>query len=251
MREAGQRGGPVRILDLDPDLARTLPNRRAADAAMALVARTIQIEPGPWDAAYELRGGRAPAGLLLLDGLIAHDVVLAGATATELLGSGDFIHPEEASADHPFVNAELRWTVLESATIALLDQPFERALAAYPEISIALLARSAERTASLGLLRAAAHVGRVEDRLLALMWYLAGRHGRIGPSGVVLPLTLRHRILGDLVGASRSTVTLALGALERRGAIARRLDGWLLLEHLRDGATPKARRVGQANVPIH
>src|SRR5829696_3748099 len=243
MREGVPHGGPVRILDVDPDLGRGLSKTRGSEAVGKLVARAVHVEPGPWDAAGQLSGGRASAGLLVLEGLIAQDVMLGGATATELLGPGDFVRPQEVAVEHSFVNAQLRWTVVEPALVVLLDDTFARGLTTYPEVSAALLYRSAERTARLGLLRAAAHVGRVEDRLLALMWHLAARHGRVGPNGVILPLALRHRVLGDLVGASRSTVTLALGALERRAAIARRLEGgWVLLERLDDAPAPKVRR---------
>ncbi len=40
---------------------------------------------------------------------------------------------------------------------------------------------------------------------------------------------LTHDVLGGLVGARRSTVTLALGELADRGALIRQDRGWLLL----------------------
>jgi CRP/FNR family transcriptional regulator, cyclic AMP receptor protein len=243
MPEGALPGGPVPLLELDPDLGRLIPRARAGAAASALAVPAASIDPGPWDVRHELREGRATAGLLVLDGLVAQDVLLAAAAATELLGPGDFLHPREIDADHVFLNPRLQWTALDQVTVALLDARAERELAAWPEVAAALLARSADRNARLGVLRAAAHVGRVEDRLLALMWHLAGRHGRVGSGGVILPLSLRHRVLGDLVGASRSTVTLALGALERRQAIARRPEGgWLLLKPVGDAPSPRVRR---------
>ena len=45
----------------------------------------------------------------------------------------------------------------------------------------------------------------------------------------MLPLALSHRMLGQIVGARRPTVSTALGALARDGLVARRVDGWLLL----------------------
>jgi CRP-like cAMP-binding protein len=186
--------------------------------------------------------------VLLLSGLVTQDVVVAGATATELLGPGDHLHPRELDTDHPFLNPALHWTVLEPSDVALLDAKFERALESWPEVSTAMLARSAERHARVGVLRATAHVGRVENRLLALMWHLAGRHGRVGSGGVILPLPLRHRVLGDLVGASRSTVTLALGALERRGDVVRRPEGgWLLRKSVDETRSPTVRRAPRRN----
>jgi len=45
-----------------------------------------------------------------------------------------------------------------------------------------------------------------------------------------VPLTISHRLLGELVGARRPTVSTALAALERQGRLRRREDAtWLLL----------------------
>ena len=46
---------------------------------------------------------------------------------------------------------------------------------------------------------------------------------------VIVPLALTHRILGQLVGARRPTVSTALAELAERGELVRRPDGsWLL-----------------------
>jgi hypothetical protein len=46
---------------------------------------------------------------------------------------------------------------------------------------------------------------------------------------VALPMTLSHRMLGQLIGARRPTVSTALGELAKEGEILRREDGtWLL-----------------------
>jgi CRP/FNR family cyclic AMP-dependent transcriptional regulator len=51
----------------------------------------------------------------------------------------------------------------------------------------------------------------------------------MGPTGVVVPIELTHTALGRLIGARRSTVTLALGELSRSGTVVRRDDGaWVL-----------------------
>lgn len=50
------------------------------------------------------------------------------------------------------------------------------------------------------------------------------------PEGIVLPLALTHDLLGQLIGARRSTTTLALRALESDGLFRRTEDGsWLLM----------------------
>ena len=77
--------------------------------------------------------------------------------------------------------------------------------------------------------QAISQLHRVDRRLLALFWHLAERWGRMTADGVVLPMTLSHRMLGQLIGARRPTVPTALGELARRGDIRRCDDGtWLL-----------------------
>jgi hypothetical protein len=47
----------------------------------------------------------------------------------------------------------------------------------------------------------------------------------------VVPLTLSHRLLGELVGARRPTVSTALATLSRHGKLIRRSDdSWLLAD---------------------
>jgi hypothetical protein len=71
---------------------------------------------------------------------------------------------------------------------------------------------------------------RVEQRVLALLWHLAERFGRMAPDGVVLDLRLKHRLIGELVGAQRPTISLALATLLEEGLVRRRPGGALLLD---------------------
>ena len=69
----------------------------------------------------------------------------------------------------------------------------------------------------------------MDRRLKALFWHLAERWGRVSGDGVIVPLALTHRILGQLVGARRPTVSTALSELAEREELTRRPDGsWLL-----------------------
>ncbi len=59
--------------------------------------------------------------------------------------------------------------------------------------------------------------------------------------GVVIPLRLSHQLIGQLVGAQRPTVTLALGKLGQRGDLERREDGtWFLSTESRQAVLPSA-----------
>ena len=48
---------------------------------------------------------------------------------------------------------------------------------------------------------------------MLLLWHLAGRWGRVQPSGLRLLLPLTHRMLGQLVGAERPSISHALARL--------------------------------------
>jgi CRP-like cAMP-binding protein len=147
----------------------------------------------------------------------------------ELLGPGDVVRPWDESADSELLEAVVRWSALAPSRLALLDHQLAIRLAGYPEIYGVLLERFAWRTRRLAVLQAISQLNRVDRRVLTLLWHLAERWGRVTPHGVVLPLTLSHRMLGQLVGARRPTVSSAIGELTRAGELSRRQDGtWLL-----------------------
>jgi hypothetical protein len=86
-----------------------------------------------------------------------------------------------------------------------------------------------DRAQRLATTQAISQLNRVDRRLLSLFWHLAERWGRMTPEGVAVPLTLSHRMLGQLVGARRPTVSTAISDLAGRDELVRRPDGtWLL-----------------------
>jgi hypothetical protein len=132
-------------------------------------------------------------------------------------------------ASEPLLSTGEHWHVGGQATVAILDDRVLPALHAWPALSSRLIARAARQAARGAEQRAISQLPRVELRIRALLWHLAERWGRMGPTGVVVPLELTHGALGNLVGARRPTVTLALGELTRDGAVVRRDDGaWVL-----------------------
>jgi hypothetical protein len=119
----------------------------------------------------------------------------------------------------------------------VIDQALAVRAAQWPEIFASLVERAARRAERLVVMQAIAHLTRVDDRLLALLWCLAERWGRVAPGGVVVSLRLPHRTLAGMVGARRPSVTTALGQLIAREEIERRPDGGWLLR----GDPPEAR----------
>ena len=133
-----------------------------------------------------------------------------------------------------------------SLTVAVLDRRFAAEAARYPEITAVLFDRLSERSVRLATTQAISQLTRVDRRLKALFWHLAERWGRVSGDGVIVPLALTHRILGQLVGARRPTVSTALSELAEREELIRRPDGSWLLRGDPPDAESLARKPGQA-----
>jgi hypothetical protein len=114
--------------------------------------------------------------------------------------------------------------------LAVLGDDFLHAARRWPQLYTDLLARIDEQTEQLVTQLILCQLPRVEDRLLAMLWLLSESWGKVTSAGTLLPLHFTHEALGAMVGARRSTVTLALGKLTETGAIVERESGWLLLE---------------------
>jgi len=102
------------------------------------------------------------------------------------------------------------------ASLVVLDRGVAAELAAWPEIMASLLDRLTERSERLAITQAISQLTGVDRRLLTLFWHLAERWGRVGTDGVVVPLALTHRMLGQLVGARRPTVSSGMRARRAR-----------------------------------
>jgi hypothetical protein len=219
----------VRLLEVDPELGALLAPARRAEAERDLVVRTHRLSVGPWDVT-RLSGASADhVGLLVLDGVIARELVVADQVSAELLGPGDLVRPWQGAGSAGLLPVQVVWSVLSTVTLAVLDRRFAAEAARYPEITAALFDRLGERSLRLATTQAISQLTRVDRRLKALFWHLAERWGRVSGDGVVVPLALTHRILGQLVGARRPTVSTALSELAEREELVRRADGsWLL-----------------------
>jgi CRP/FNR family transcriptional regulator, cyclic AMP receptor protein len=219
----------IRLLDYDPQLGATLRAERQAEARASARATLIEVPRGARDGAELTAGHDATYGVLLLDGLANRTVVLDGVVSAQLLGRGDLVRFGGDAAE-TLVEIAVRWTVLEPLSLALLDERFLMTVRRWPEIVAALFGRLAAQEERRDVHRALSQLPRVEDRIHALLWMLAERWGQVTTQGMILRLRLTHELVGQLVGAKRPTVSLALRALEERGVVRRRADGGLLLE---------------------
>jgi CRP/FNR family transcriptional regulator, cyclic AMP receptor protein len=218
----------VALLDVDPELGDGMTPERFAIARHEIRAVPLLLRRGEWSPGEAGSLNCSQVGLLVLDGVLARELLLEDMVSTELLGPGDFIRPwtdEEPS----LLRQRVRWQVLAEARVAVLGRSFTKALHRYPELSEALTDRALARSQRLATTQAISHLNSVERRVCALLWHLAERWGRVTGDGIVVPLTLSHRLLGELIGARRPTVSTALAALDRQGKVRRREDAtWLL-----------------------
>jgi hypothetical protein len=137
--------------------------------------------------------------------------------------------------------------VLQASRLAVLDAEFVGCMGAYPELAGALVGRAVGRSRSLAVNIAIVHQARVDTRLHMLMWFLAGRWGRVSPEGVLLPMRLTHAVLAELSAARRPTVTSALSQLAKQDLVVPTDTGWLL----KGSAPGELREVDAARRPEH
>jgi CRP/FNR family transcriptional regulator, cyclic AMP receptor protein len=166
------------------------------------------------------------------------EITLADRHSTELLGPGDVFRPDAVAG---LVPCEVAWMAFEPSEVAVLDERFALASRRWPALGAIVADRLAARSERLAVHLAIAQLPRVEQRVVAMLWHLADRWGRVKPDGVAVPLKLTHEAIGRLVGAQRPTVTLALASLEAAGLLHRCEDGWVLARRSRDDLTAPVR----------
>lgn len=230
----------VRLLEIDPDLGADLDPESLATATTELLA---QVAPLEWTTN---RGRWGPGdtvgylGLLIVEGLLLREVLLLGSSSAEVLGEGDLLRPWDVDGEYGLpVPAEVTWTVLTPCEVAVLNAPFLRRVARWPEVLSRLIGRSVGRAKSLALHDAVTNLRHVETRLLVQFWHLAERWGRVGSTGISIRVPLTHEMLAKLVGATRPSVTTALGRLAARGLLVRDRDGvWHLSREAPEALEP-------------
>jgi CRP/FNR family cyclic AMP-dependent transcriptional regulator len=231
------------LLDLDPELGRLLSRERYATARAEIKVRVHRRVVGPWPATAMPALATHHLGLLVLDGVIASDVMLENVVSTELLGAGDILRPWPVDDPERMLGEETGWMVLAECRLAALDQRSAAALGHFPEVYAVLIERLDRRSRRLARTQAIAELNRVERRVLAMLWHLAERWGRVTTDGILIPLNISHRLLAQLIGARRPTVSTAVGHLSREGRVQRRPDGAWIVRGEPDGASSPTERI--------
>ncbi len=221
----------VHVLVEDRRLGAHVPPEELPAATQQLVAGEVRLKEGPWVPLHALGGSPGDLGFLVVDGMLSRETRVGRHGCTELLGPSDVLRPWDADdgSNAPIRN-ESAWRVHQAARLAVLDARFAAYAGRFPPVVAELLSRTLRRSRELTILLAISAMPRLDARLLAALWHLADRWGRVGPDGTLLPVRLTHETLAGIVGAQRPSVTSALRTLERRGALRRDVSGgWLLL----------------------
>ena len=216
------------LLDVDDDLAGGLDLRMRLVARSMAVARVEEITAGEFDLVPLLAQLRSGIGLLLLDGIVALDVQVGDRTASELVGAGDLLAPWTREDDVVLLASDTFSRALVRTRVAVLDAAFAERIKPWPQILHGLLRRAVKRTMELNVHRAATCHPRADARIALLLWHLAERWGVVQPDGILVPLPLTHRLIGQLVGAERPSVSHALGRLAAAGLVTREPAGLVL-----------------------
>ena len=230
-------GERIHLLAADPDLGHGIPTEDRDLARRLVVAEAHTIPPGEWGPGA-LCGPDAPAAcLVLLEGAVTREVCLADRRSAGLFGPGDILRP--ARPAESMLPHEVHWRATEQSSVAVLDERFVLATRRWPSLATNVTQRLLDQSERLATHVAIAQLARVDQRVLALLWHLADRWGRVTGDGVVVPIKLTHEALGRLVGAQRPTVTLALAELGASGTVTRSsTGGWLLGAASRDLLEP-------------
>jgi CRP-like cAMP-binding protein len=225
--------GSRSLLQIDAGLTAAVPAGDRPQAARVRVP-TFVISPGVVE--LELCAlSESAFALLTISGSLTQAVHLSDRTISELLLAGDLFAPWKPAPATP--ERRSRLTALEHVDVAVLDHHFIKAAACWPELMICIHRRLNDHQHRLATHGAICQLPRVAQRVVAIMWHLAARTGRITADGMVVPHPLSHCAIADLIGAQRSTISLAAKHLEAEGHLIRRADGTWLLPGFSDGVT--------------
>lgn len=187
-----------------PEVATLLPPRDVHLARHALVAPVVTAQD---EDIFGVLGPRARGGftVLVVEGVVLKTTALAGRSALELLGPGDFLALPLSAARQVESPAVSRYTAHGHASVAVLGGPLRTsapALARALRLAHDRLGRQTHRASrQLAIL----HLPRVEERIVALFADFAERFGRVTPDRIVIELPLTHQLIGELVASRRPT----------------------------------------------
>lgn len=215
----------VQLLEADPDLAEGLTPEERAIAARALPVPVAALRKGPW----QPNGGPSEPGqlaYLIVKGLLVRRIEVGQGSSIELLGRGELLRPWQEDTSS-FCRSS--WEVVEPTALAQLGPGLIPGISRWPVLVSNLFARGIRRSRALAADAAAANIIGLEERLLTALWQLAETWGDSKADGIRLSIRLPHRLLAELMGARRPSITTALAELKRTGRLGCSADGYWIL----------------------
>jgi CRP/FNR family cyclic AMP-dependent transcriptional regulator len=213
------------LIDVDPDLASGIDQADRELARRACRTAVVRVHRGRWEFPADTKSLLA---FVVVEGVLCREVALRDRHMLELLGPGDVVQPP-LGVVAPKLGGATTFTAIIDTALAVVDQQFIRVTARWPSLLTTLMRRVEAQRESLVIQGLIAHLPRAEQRVLLALWHLGDRWGRVTPEGMLLPLPLTHDLLGQMTAARRSTVTIAVNALEDLGQIQRTDGGsWLV-----------------------
>lgn len=218
--------GAVQLLEAEPELGEGLSEGDLTAASHALPVPVAALERGAWEPRPE-PSEIGCLGYLIAKGLLVRRVEVAQGSSIELLGGGDLLRPWQEDASS-FCSAS--WEVLEQTTVLVLGPGLTRSLAQWPTVATNLAMRGIRRSRALAADAAIASIVGIEERLLIMLWHLAERWGEPSVEGIQISIRIPHRLLAEMAGARRPSITSALARLQEAGRLGSGPDGsWILL----------------------
>jgi CRP-like cAMP-binding protein len=215
------------VLDEDVELLDVVPPEQHSLARKQALAEVMSVWRRASGAGLVERAGEG-LGPLLLSGLLLRRVELLGKTSYELLGPGDLIPRDGEDPNAVFLPHAVTWRALDDTRVAVLDDDFTARISRWPRLFTAIAARGLSRAGSFSLERALTQ-HRADIRIDLLLWYFAGRWGKVIGDGLIrISLPVTHEILAHVAGCSRQTTTLALSRLAELRLIQPEAGGWLV-----------------------
>ncbi|HTX32414.1 MAG TPA: Crp/Fnr family transcriptional regulator [Solirubrobacteraceae bacterium] len=231
-RELNGRGGRsaarptgVSLLEVEPELEPLLDGEEL-EQARRFALPSVTLNAGK--SVTAVLQATPAFGAVVLDGLLLAGVQIGSRRSLRLLGAGEVIPTQTSDPPTPLSTVTVR-TAMRSR-IALLDDHFLTAAHRWPRLASLSYRRAIDSSERLATQLAISQLPRVDERLMALMWLLAEDWGHVTPAGIRLRLPLTHEALGELVGAQRPTVTLALKELAARGSLIKQDRDWTILD---------------------
>lgn len=181
---------------------------------LALICTPVQVLAGDEAPGSGMQG---PVGFVAAGRLAVVVDAEAGRTRTiALLQEGDaLVLPAGGWPGAP--GARVR--AATDAEVLVLTASLDDVLCADSALAAWIIRALAGAVADRELSVAIALEPRLDRRLVLKLRQLAERWGKVTPEGVRLDLRVTHQELGDMIGAARESITVALGRLQDQGEI--------------------------------